>query len=761
MSTLLEVVRRRIEEEGLTVEDDRGGLLVRGGGQDQAVSVWVDETDRVVRAEEVITYPVDDFSPALGEALDLLNQARVGVVYGYQDSQRAVVAASVWSSPSRDISQSQLHLLLALLAEARARDGAVLLRVAEGDAGPRDVLDEDDGNKLRLATSRFSQAVTSRYDVFSDPQDAPPPRRATDTWAEPPTRPLGKISEVQYGAYDEAEEERPPADYAPPGGGDWEADPAWDDALAARAEGGPPPEPAPTRERRARATTRKHETEPAEAAAPGGDDPRPRGTGRYAFQRAISEMDRREHTPVDLTVGRRSLKWRALKSIALLLVGGAVAVVLFDRIVRPLVPGLPTFDVDVGSWFAAATQSEEERELARREALGPGPELLVLELEEPLPNQSFLQACLSALGPDARGPIERVIVSGATEDARVRAYKAWSAAGFDGSPEGRLALARALQAVNRPGDKVLGLLLAGIDRDPPPDPAVIAALEGLPHGPLWRELVERLGRAGEGAEERAKALSTLLERDTPDSAALRALIETGHGPDDALVRLVTARGVAWAREEGWALLSALTQKGAGHVAALLAAEGEEARLLGLDLLGAARPAGAAEPVTRLLRDVRQPVRLRIRAAIVLGEIGAPESTWELVLVLNRKDEEPAVHDEVRRALSKLPEGPAVEQLAPHLASDRAGERYYAVRGLAALRGPTALGALIDVLGREPEGRVRVYVLQILEQQQKVPAQQKALAAGLGTFRRLARSDPDERVRAHARRLYMALTGHEP
>lgn len=761
MSTLLEVVRRRIADEGLAVEDDRGGLLVRGGADDQAVSVWVDETDRVVRAEEVITYPVDDFSPALGEALDLLNQARVGVIYGYQDSQRAVVAATVWSSPSRDISQSQLHLLLALLAEAKARDGAVLLRIAEGDAGPREVLDQD-GGKLRLATSRFSQAVTSRYDVFADPHDAPPPRRAADAWAEPPTRPLGKISEVHYGAYDEPEEEeRPAADYAPVAGDDWEADPAWEDALAARAEGGPPPEPAPERERRDRVTTRRHELEPAEPAAPAAADPRPRGTARHALQRAISQVERREHAPVDLTAGRRSLKRRTLKALGLLLVGGAVAVVLFDRIVRPLAPALPSFDVDVGSWFAAATQSEAERELARREALGPGAELLVLELEEPLPNQSFLQACLSALGPDARGPIERVIVSGATEDARVRAYKTWSSAGFDAPPEARLALARALQGVNRPGDKVFGLLLAGIDRDPPPDPAVIAALQGLPHGPLWLELVERLGRAGDGAQERAAALSALLERDTPDSAALRALIETGHGPDDALVRLVTARGVPWARQEGWALLGSLAQKGAGHVGPLLTAEAEEARLLGLDLLAAARPAGTAEAVLKLLRDTRQPVRLRIRAAIVLGELAAPETTWELVLLLNRKDEEPAVHDEVRRALSKLPEARAVEQLAPHLASDRAGERYYAVRGLAGLKGPTALGALIDALGREPEGRVRVYVLQILEQQQKDSTQQKALAAGLGTFRRLARSDPDERVRAHARRLYMALTGHEP
>jgi hypothetical protein len=72
MPRLSEQVVHILSGEGLEVEEDRGGYLLRTGPGETPLSVWINETDRVVRAEQVLAYPVDDFSPSLGQALDWL-----------------------------------------------------------------------------------------------------------------------------------------------------------------------------------------------------------------------------------------------------------------------------------------------------------------------------------------------------------------------------------------------------------------------------------------------------------------------------------------------------------------------------------------------------------------------------------------------------------------------------------------------------------------------------------------------------------------
>ena len=112
MSTLSEIVIDNLTKQGLSVAEDHGGLAVRGGPGGHSVSVWVDETQRVIRAEEVLCYPVDDFSESLCIAMDQLNEIRVGLTLSYQEQQRALVASTVWTSPSRNPSANQLHLMI-------------------------------------------------------------------------------------------------------------------------------------------------------------------------------------------------------------------------------------------------------------------------------------------------------------------------------------------------------------------------------------------------------------------------------------------------------------------------------------------------------------------------------------------------------------------------------------------------------------------------------------------------------------------------
>jgi hypothetical protein len=131
MSTLQESVIDVLSAQGLSVESERGGLKVRGAADGTTISMWVDENERVIKGEVILCYPVDDFSEELCIAMDQLNELRIGVTLSYQEQQRALVATSVWTSPTRSPAANQLHLMVALLHDAKTHDADALGSVLE------------------------------------------------------------------------------------------------------------------------------------------------------------------------------------------------------------------------------------------------------------------------------------------------------------------------------------------------------------------------------------------------------------------------------------------------------------------------------------------------------------------------------------------------------------------------------------------------------------------------------------------------------
>jgi hypothetical protein len=476
----------------------------------------------------------------------------------------------------------------------------------------------------------------------------------------------------------------------------------------------------------------------------GGDPPKKRS--RLALQMAVQSIDNQEYAKVDLTADNRSLGRRFFKGIFyLVLFGGAVWLVVFQ-----IVGGMrPDLFKDFYALFQPTVEEGPapiEVEYERRKAMRPGAELLTLELEDPRnfttigKGDDFLAASLSALGKSAPAALAQIATDNNTEKARQRAYELWLDTDAAAEPGARLELLKRIASKKRPAEPLIGYITGALKASPPKDELIGPALEWAPK-PAWRVLVERLGRDGPGAAERAKVLTKAAEKDSEDALALRSLILTGHAPQDALTRLIVQRELEWAKEEGRELLVGLVQGSLEQVESLLVHESLDHRDFGAVLLVEANAGGSNARLIKLVRDRKAAGRVRLSAINGLRKNGVAAATWNLVLLVMSKEKEP-LKVAAQRALESFSGDDAVAQLKPYLdPSKDVRYRQYAIRGLgseAINRPGLCLKELQGYLSSEAGG--------------------DSLNAGLGIYRQIARNDKDAKVRKAAKRLYDSLTG---
>jgi hypothetical protein len=708
VSTLLEEVAQGLSSQGLNVEEDHGGLVVRA--ENHSVTVWVDETERVVRAEEVLCYPVDDFSEELCVAMDQLNEARLGLTVSYQEQQRALVASTVWTSPSRSPSLSQLHLLVGLLHQSKDRDGEPLSRIADGEATWEEVADQ-----LLGEHSAISSPVTERF-----------------VSAEPPTRALGTI-----GSWDE-----PPTQDMEERSGGRTTDRGFHQVNGVQA--GQP-------ERGGRGTGRRRP--PADPL-----EPPVRKTSRLAFQMAVNAAEPRGPAPVDLTEGKRSLGARLFKLVLYLGIAAGVVWFVGWKLVKPIYPQPFTYLEKLLEGEVVSAPDPVQEELARRRTMKPGKELFLLELREPL-DEALLRASLGALGDEKQALIERQASAGNTEATRKRAYSLWREHGYHEAKGARLRLVKAFVEAKKPRDVVVAYLANDLGDAPPGDAEAIEALSWAPPE-VWKTLIRTLGRPGRGAKARAAALSKELPKDTGDAMVLRAVVATGHAPKNALSQLVGKQGLEWARGPGKELITELVRKEPEQVGALLTAEEPNVQAFAVDVLTEAGSPEAAANLLGVLKDRKASMRTRLGAAQGIRKLGYVEATWSLVLVVCNPKSERTLRDACERALAGFRPEKAVAELEPYLSADRKyNVRHYAVRGLGVVQAPAAVQVLVEMLQSEPEAKVRRLVVKTLtDDYLKSEEARDMLNRGLAVFREVARSDKDAVVRSGAQDLYDSLTG---
>lgn len=729
MSTLEADVSQGLTAQGLEVDEERGGLLVRAEPGGSPTSVWINEAERIVRAERVIAYPVDDYSESLGQALDWLNANRAGVSYSFQEAQRAVVGRTAWSSPNRTPAPGQLHLLIALLDRAKGRDGPALSRIAEGEGSWDDVAEGEDvreagadgavGERSDPLTLRFT---TSRFDpeeLMREPATQP---AAASGWVEPPTRAIQELS--TRNTLDAETQNLRPEDLVaqePTGGGYSKED------LARRLESGP----------------------------------KPPATSRLAFQLAVQQLDEDEgHEKQDMTVARRSLARRALRVVVLLAVMIPLLLILFDRIVAPFIPR----EHRVWERWGEKVLAPDPTALELRRQVPVGAELLALELSEPLEGRDVrIEGSLRVLGADARAALEDYMIVSESSDARKRAYALWIGQ-IEAGVEPHLALLKRLNST-RPGARpdITRYLRESIQRSPPADALLIESLEWARSGPHWAFLIDLLGRPGEGAEVRAAALTKELPHDGPECIVLRALIRTGHGSPDSVSILLQKRGAEWCgSREGRELLVSLIRKEPDATDVLLEHHDRVLALLGVNLL---REGGTEDTVRKLVKVAysrKTPAWVRERTVEALSGRDAEvirQATWPLVYVLNDAEAAPSLLAEVRRTL-KTYGSPGVEALETYTVRDRSSTRRYALIGLGAMESSAATERIVARLGEEPDARLRLLAVNTLSVLSQEQSQRSLLRAeALVLLRKLSLEDSDPQVRAAAEGLYRTLTKH--
>lgn len=406
---------------------------------------------------------------------------------------------------------------------------------------------------------------------------------------------------------------------------------------------------------------------------------------------------------------------------------------------------------------------ERADEIARREALPPGRDLLALELADPLLGDVRLRASLDALGPKAATTLEDLAATGGTAPVRRRAFDLWLREGYAKEGEARLRLVRRLgEQEVAPDPQILALLAADIERRPPTDAAAMEVLDAA-QGAAWRSLVKLLGRPGEpGAAARAEALTRQLPRDDEEATALLGLLRTGHGPPDGLAQLIRKRGLPWAQGPGRATLVPLAGAQPSGLESLLALS-EEHALVALELLGEANTDKAQRLLITVMRDrERRALRLRLRAILALVKAAPPEAGWPLLLLALSPAEEELVKDEARRALDKLSHANVARQLEPHLAPKQPEtERHYAVRGLGLIDALEAQPLLLKVLAGDPSLELRRLALRLLSEPTSDEKVKQALGREAAPLREVARREPDPTLRAAAAKLYQAVTGRAP
>jgi HEAT repeat protein len=731
VSTLLKEVSQGLANQGLEVEQDRGGLVVRGEPGGSPTSVWVNEADRIVRAERVIAYPVDDFGDPLGRALDWLNGNRAGVSYSFQESQRAIVARTCWASPNRSPSPSQLHLLVALLDRAKSRDGTSLSRVAEGDADWDDVSDGNEARDLDAAapakdplTLRFT---TSRFDPSElEPATQPAPSQGTG-WAEPPTRAF------QGGMIDDSNQAET-VNFA-------SAAAVEDQADAPRPSGG----------------YSREALEELVNSDPQDGSERP-GTSRLAFQLAVQQLDQREgHEKQDMTTGTRSPIRRVLRILFFVAISIPICIIFFQRAIEPFVPEDDRFWNNWGKDIL----KPELTPLEQRQQLPMGKELLEAELREPLTgSETRIEGSLRALGDKKRSVLEDILIVSELSDLRKRAYIHWRDASSE-DPLASLKLLKRITVARKKRPEIERYLREAITRQPPDDSTLISALKWSEKTQNWLYFIELLGRPGEGAEVRAKALEAQLPKDSEACLVLRALIKTGFGSPDAIQTLIDKRGTDWCSgEEGRPLLTSLIKKDPGAADGLLEQKQRPLALLGVTLLREANTPETLKKLSKVVYSRKTDPWVRERAAEALAgqdPEAIKQSTWPLVYVFNDRETPSTLRLEVQQTLKSFG-SLGVETLERYTTRERSSTRRYAVAGLGAMETPAATERLIERLSEESDARLRRLILSTLADQVDAPVLGKLLERKLIVFLRLSKSDRNEQVRQDAAKLYRTLAG---
>lgn len=754
MSSLKAAVTKGLEAMSLTVEGDRTGMTVSDGLDGQKMTLKIDENERVIRIERAICYPVDDFSPELSLAMDWLNQHRTGVCFSYHEAQRALLVSTSWTSPTRDPSPNQLHLLIALVLEAAGRDGPQLERVAEGETSWESLKDID-------STPPAAPASQSRASRFHDSVD--PPTRTMTEWPEtgeqqtrPMTRDTGRANEgprvtTKFMEHADGEE-------------------------GERAD----PLPEPPRKPSGIVPTRRFEDLEAFAVKSAPEAPEPdqkeldrrgsaqeftprKGMSRTALQMAVYRVDNNKEERVDMSAGRRSFGYRFLRGLWMLTLIAVPLALVYNFLVAPFLGTRGLLDRFQGL-ISSPPQDQIDPRIPARELL-TGRELLRAELQDPLGpelHDAYVSRALSQIDDDTTALIELIAVHD-NVDVRSRAYELWTRAGYNDDDASRMRLLKSLIDNKRHEDKVDKVpndLLNSLRSKIPGDDDLIAALRWADGAPFLA-IVELLGRdekTAPGAKKRSDALATVLDKDTADFAVLRSMVKTGFAPADAASRLIQGRGLEWARgAEGKQQLVQFITDSPDSVTPLLKAEDEELRLLAVELLVASATPGAVDRLGRIaLRDTS--LRVRLRTAIGLGSVAHPDGVWHLALALGRRDSEQAFVDETRRAIARISVADCVAKLREHLATTLpVGERYYAVVALGAVQNAGGLPALLEAL-RDPDAQVRRKALDVCVELQTGGSN---LGSGVATFRELARTDPDAGVKSVAARLYKAIVGRDP
>ncbi|MBL4848818.1 MAG: hypothetical protein JKY65_25125 [Planctomycetes bacterium] len=738
MATLLKEVSKGLTQHGLEVEEDRGGLVVRGEPGGSPTSIWVNEAGRIVRAERVIAYPVDDFSELVGRSLDWLNGNRAGVSYSFQEAQRAIVARTCWSSPNRSPSPSQLHLLVALLDRAKGRDGTTLARVAEGDGNWDEVCD---GTDIREAGSVSGSSapepgrdpgtlrfLTSRFDpdeiAAEEPATQQAPGGGGGGWLEPPTR---AIEEIGAGS------EQPETINLGSG--------------AADEEGG---------SRRPTGGYSREKLEDLVNGTPPSDLPDQPATSRHAFQLAVQQLDNTEgHAKQDLTEGRRSPLRRVMRVLLLVAISIPIVIILFQRVVEPFIPEEDRF---WKRWGEEILQPEQTP-LELRRQLPMGRELLEAELRDPLEgSQSRIEGSLRVLGDKKRAVLEDMMIVSASSDLRKRIYVHWRASVETGS-EPSVKLLKRITVARQKRPEIERYLRESIKQSPPPDPMVVEALTWSENTPNWAFFVKLLGRPGKGAKARAKALETQLPQDNKNCVVLRALIKTGFGSPDAVQTLIDKRGTAWCGgPEGRPLLTSLIKKDPDAADGLLNQQDRPLALLGVNLLREAKTADTIKKLSKVVFSRKTEPWVRERAAEALRgqeEDKVKHATWPLVYVLNDRETPASLRTGIQQTLKSY--GAAgVAALERYTTRDRSSTRRYAVVGLGAMELPAATERLVARLDEETDSRLKLLVLETLERHVEIPGLRRLLERKLIVFRRLSQQGKDEQIRQTAGKLYHAL-----
>lgn len=753
MPSLKDTVVKGLETLGLSLSEDRGALVATGvAGSDLRAEVRVDENERLVSIEALLCHPIDELTPELSLSLHYLNGHRAGIGYAYRESNRALVARSAWTSPTRDPSDNQLQLMVSLLHQALVKDAPRLLAVAEGEESWDAVAGGDPPPGPAVAPGR------AKSDQGRVPRSAMPTARIESSPAapEPPTRlwpgaqptGAGGGETARWAAFMDVANE---ADAS--AGGGWRSD-----AAAGLAGSGPTTRRMTGKLDRRELQDTEQPTRRMDAPGSDGIADEPRRLSRQALAMAISQADRAGEAPkVDLARRPGGGFLRLLKNlflIAAFLVGVGALVRFF------VLPFFPTLMEDITSSWQTAVVGPEELKRQEREKIPPGQALLMVELQDPLADpalhQANLERSLEVLGEGAAAGVEAIISREPGIKTRERAYQLWQDRGYArAEPGARLRLLKqVLQAIPEgvTEDTIEGALLTSLRQSPPADPLLIEALEWA-RGESWRTIVALLARSGEGSEARAKALEGQLPKDTPDMLVLTALMTTGRGPDDGARRLVEGLGPKWVQGEGRELLLRLAKEQPAALEQLLASENEEARLAALDLLTEGGGAAASQLLCKVVGS-DAPMKVRMKAVIGLGALASPDVTWTLAQELVRPGQDPAIVDEVRRALRKIPGAEAAAVLKEHLAPERPlAERALALDTLGELHHTSAVQVIVERGVKDPEAKLRQRSFQLLLEQQTEA--KVTVSRALSVYYQMMQRDPDPQVRQLAEKLYKA------